>query len=60
MKPKQAANTANVNFNTARKWKKAQEDDPEGKIPTKMMNKAPGRPASQLNDTHKSYLTNFF
>ncbi|KAG2191303.1 hypothetical protein INT47_005744 [Mucor saturninus] len=35
MKPKQAAEAANVNYDPARKWKKAYEDDPERNIPTK-------------------------
>ncbi|KAI7854062.1 hypothetical protein BDC45DRAFT_585706 [Circinella umbellata] len=59
MKPKQAVIAANVNYHTARKWKSAQAGDPEGKIPTKMTNKTPGRPASQLNDVHKTHLVDF-
>lgn len=35
MKPKQAAIAANVNYNTARKWKQTYEDDPERNIPVK-------------------------
>ncbi len=60
MKPKDAAIAANVNYNTARKWKKAYEDDPERKIPIKKTNLNPNRPVSQLNEAHKVYLTSFF
>jgi transposase len=35
MKPKEAAKAANVNYDTARKWKKTYEEDPEREIPTK-------------------------
>ncbi|KAI8874876.1 hypothetical protein K501DRAFT_164231, partial [Backusella circina FSU 941] len=35
MKPKEAASAANVNYDTARKWKKTYEDDPERNIPVK-------------------------
>ncbi|KAG2226017.1 hypothetical protein INT45_002483 [Circinella minor] len=59
MKPKEAAIGANVNYHTTRKWKKAQADDPEGKIPTKVTNKTPGRPASQLNDVHKTHFVDY-
>ncbi|KAI8880100.1 hypothetical protein K501DRAFT_157104, partial [Backusella circina FSU 941] len=38
MKPKQAEIAANVNYDTARKWKKAYQDDPEKKVPVKKTN----------------------
>ncbi|KAI8880191.1 hypothetical protein K501DRAFT_287024 [Backusella circina FSU 941] len=60
MKPKQAAVAANVNYDTARKWRKAYNDDPEKKVPTKMMNLTMNRPVSQLNDVHKAQFVNFF
>ncbi|KAI7846699.1 hypothetical protein BDC45DRAFT_542629 [Circinella umbellata] len=56
MKPKQAAN---VNYDTARKWKQTYEDDPERNIPIKKTNKTIYRIVSQLNEAHKSYLINF-
>jgi hypothetical protein len=61
MKPKEAAQAANVNYDTARKWKKkTYKDDSERKISVKKTNKTPNRPASQLNETHKIHLINFF
>ncbi|KAG2203446.1 hypothetical protein INT47_008173 [Mucor saturninus] len=51
MKPKEAAN---VNYDTARKWKKIYEEDSEREIPTKK-NKS-----RQLNENHKAHLINFF
>lgn len=60
MKPKQAAIAANVNYDTARKWKQTYEDDPERNIPIKKTNKTIYRIVSQLNEAHKSYLINFF
>ncbi|KAG2194347.1 hypothetical protein INT47_011514 [Mucor saturninus] len=36
-----AAEAANVNYDTARKWKKAYEDDPERNISTKKRNLDP-------------------
>ncbi|KAG2203047.1 hypothetical protein INT47_013263 [Mucor saturninus] len=41
LKPKQAAEAANVNYDTARKWIKAYEDGPERNIPTKKRTLAP-------------------
>ncbi|KAG2191411.1 hypothetical protein INT47_012674 [Mucor saturninus] len=60
MKPKQAAEAANVNYDTARKWKKAYEDDPERNIPTKKTNLGSNRPVSQLDERHKTHLVQFF
>ncbi|KAI8885960.1 hypothetical protein K501DRAFT_178718, partial [Backusella circina FSU 941] len=39
MKPKEEASAANVNYDTARKWKKTYDDDPERDIPVKKTNK---------------------
>lgn len=60
MKPKEAAKAANVNYDTARKWKKTYEEDPEREIPTKKTNLGSNRPVSQLNENHKAHLINFF
>ncbi|KAG2225439.1 hypothetical protein INT45_010075 [Circinella minor] len=60
MKPKQAAIAANVNYNTARKWKQTYKDDPERNIPIKKTNKTIYRIVSQLNEAHKFHLINFF
>ncbi|KAG2192802.1 hypothetical protein INT47_005349 [Mucor saturninus] len=59
MKSKQAAEAANVNYDTARKWKKAYEDDPERNIPTKKTNLGSNRPVSQLDERHKTHLVQF-
>lgn len=60
MKPKEAAKAANVNYDTARKWKYTYENDPERNIPSKKTNLGSNRPVSQLNETHKNHLVNFF
>ncbi|KAG2209381.1 hypothetical protein INT45_010803, partial [Circinella minor] len=60
MKPKQAAIAANVNYDTACKWKQTYEDDPERNIPIKKTNKTIYRIVSQLNEAHKFHLINFF
>lgn len=60
MKPSEAAKAANVNYETARKWVTEYNKDPEKKIPVKKTNRTANRPPSQLNETHKAYVTNFF
>ncbi|KAG1025728.1 hypothetical protein G6F43_014129 [Rhizopus delemar] len=60
MKPKDAAKAANVNYNTARKWKQAYNNDPEKNIPLKKTNRTSNRPVSQLNGAHKEHLIKFF
>ncbi|KAI8360707.1 hypothetical protein EDC96DRAFT_414130, partial [Choanephora cucurbitarum] len=60
MKPREAAQAANVNYDTARKWKKAYEEDPDRTIPTKKTNLGSSRPISQLGEDHKRHLINFF
>jgi hypothetical protein len=49
----------NVNYGTARKWKKAYEDDPKKRVPIKKTNLT-NIPVSQLNEVHKALLMNFF
>ncbi|KAG1144704.1 hypothetical protein G6F37_003151 [Rhizopus arrhizus] len=60
MKPKDAAKAENVNYNTARKWKQAYNNDPEKNIPLKKTNRTSNRPVSQLNGAHKEHLIKFF
>ncbi|KAI9330548.1 hypothetical protein BD770DRAFT_432631 [Pilaira anomala] len=60
MKPCDAAKAANINYETARKWKRTYNNDPEKNIPFKKTNRTPNRPKSQLNDQHKMHLINFF
>ncbi|KAL4206346.1 hypothetical protein AB4K20DRAFT_1871527 [Rhizopus microsporus] len=60
MKPAEAAKLANVNPETARKWKREYERDPEKKIPFKKTNHISNRAPSQLNENHKMHLINFF
>jgi len=60
MEPSEAAKAANVNYETARKWVTEYNKDPEKKIPVKKTNCTTNRPPSQLNETHKAYVTNFF
>ncbi|KAL0074858.1 hypothetical protein F4703DRAFT_1723095, partial [Phycomyces blakesleeanus] len=60
MKPRQAAIAANVNYDTALKWKQTYEDDPERNIPVKKTDKTIYRIVSQLNEAHESHLINFF
>lgn len=60
MKPAEAAKLANVNPETARKWKREYEKDPEKKIPFKKTNRTSNRAPSQLNENHKMHLINFF
>ena len=60
MKLKDAAKAANVNYNTARKWKQAYNNDPEKSIPLKKTNRTSNRPVSQLNGAHKEHLIKFF
>lgn len=60
MKPREAAEAANVNYETARKWKTAYNKDPEKKIPFKKTNRTPNRPKIKLNHEHKAHLINFF
>jgi uncharacterized protein YjcR len=56
MKPAEAAKLANVNPETARKWKREYERDPEKKIPFKKTNRTSNRAPSQLNENHKMHL----
>jgi transposase-like protein len=60
MKPAEAARLANVNPETARKWKRAFDNDPEQKIPLKKTNRTSNRAPSQLNEQHKAHLVDFF
>ncbi|KAI8884563.1 hypothetical protein K501DRAFT_181997 [Backusella circina FSU 941] len=63
MKPKQAAIAAiaaNVNYDTARKWKQTYENDPERNVPVKKTNKTIHKIVSRLNEAHKSHLIDFF
>ena len=53
MKPREAAQAANVNYDTARKWKKTYEEDPDRTILTKKTNLGSNRPISQLGEDHK-------
>lgn len=56
----EAAKAANVNYETARKWKRANDQDPDKNIPFKKTNRTSNRPESKLNEQHKAYLTDFF
>lgn len=60
MKNKQAAEAANVNPHTARKWKQKYQQNPEEYVPYKLTNLVPSRPVSQLDDRHKDRLVKFF
>ena len=60
MKPVEAAKLANVNYETARKWKTAYNKDPDQNIPFKKTNRTSNRPQSKLNEQHKSHLIDFF
>jgi transposase len=60
MKHKKAAETANVNQHTARKWKQKYQQNPEEYVPQKLTNLVSSRPVSQLDDRHKDHLTSFF
>ncbi|KAG1509243.1 hypothetical protein G6F47_001604 [Rhizopus delemar] len=60
MKPADAAKLANVNPETARKWKREYDNDPEKNIPFKKTNRTSKRAPSQLNESHKMHLINFF
>jgi transposase len=60
MKPEEAAKAANVNYDTARKWKQIYDRDPEKNIPLKTTNRTLNRPVSQLNENHKKHLISFF
>ncbi|KAL0091352.1 Homeodomain-like DNA binding domain-containing transcription factor [Phycomyces blakesleeanus] len=60
MKPTEAANVANVNLETGRKWKTAYNKDPDKQTPVKKTNRASNCPKSQLGEEHKTYLTNFY
>ena len=60
MKNKQAAEAANVNPHTARKWKQKYQQNPEEYVPYKLTNLVPSRPVSQLDDRHKDHLVKFF
>ncbi|KAG1325872.1 hypothetical protein G6F62_008322 [Rhizopus arrhizus] len=59
MTPSQAAKAANVQYETARKWKTANEKNPEEDIPLKKTNRV-NRPVSKLNEEHKTFIQNFF
>lgn len=60
LKPSEAARLANVNPETARKWKRAYKNDPENKIPLKKTTRTSNRVPSRLNEQHKAYLVDFF
>ncbi|KAG1470052.1 hypothetical protein G6F56_002901 [Rhizopus delemar] len=60
MKHKQAAEAANVNQHTARKWKQKYLQNPEEYVPHKLTNLVSSRPVSQLDDRHKDHLISFF
>ncbi|KAG2210093.1 hypothetical protein INT45_013875 [Circinella minor] len=60
MKNKQAAEAANINPHTARKWKQKYQQNPEEYVPYKLTNLVPSRPVSQLDDRHKDHLVKFF
>ena len=60
MKNKQAAEAANVNPHTARKWKQKYQQNPEEYVPYKLTNLVPSHPVSQLDDRHKDRLVKFF
>ncbi|KAG1138410.1 hypothetical protein G6F37_010539 [Rhizopus arrhizus] len=60
MKHKKAAEAANVNQHTARKWKQKYQQNPEEYVPQKLTNLVSSRPVSQLDDRHKDHLTSFF
>ncbi|KAG0742553.1 hypothetical protein G6F57_006409 [Rhizopus arrhizus] len=60
MKHKQAAEAANVNQHTARKWKEKYQQNPEECVAYKSTNLMPSRPVSQLDDRHKDHLVRFF
>ncbi|KAG1145525.1 hypothetical protein G6F37_003396 [Rhizopus arrhizus] len=55
-----AAKATNVNYNTARKWKQAYNNNPEKNIPLKKTKCTSNRPVSQLNGAHKEHLIKFF
>ena len=44
MKPSEATKAANVNYETARKWKRAYDQDPNKNIPFKKTNRTLNRP----------------
>lgn len=60
MKHSEAAKLANVNPETARKWKRQYDNDPGKNIPLKKTNRTSKRAPSQLNGSHKMHLVNFF
>jgi transposase-like protein len=60
MKHKKAAEAANVNQHTARKWKQKYLKNPEEDVPHKLTNLVSSRPVSQLDDRHKDHLISFF
>ncbi|KAG1054515.1 hypothetical protein G6F43_003481 [Rhizopus delemar] len=60
MKHKQAAEAANVNQHTARKWKQKYQQNPEEYVAYKLTNPVPSRPMSQLDDRHKDHLVRSF
>ncbi|KAI8645340.1 hypothetical protein BD408DRAFT_411768, partial [Parasitella parasitica] len=61
LKSSEAARLANVNPETARKWKRAYENDPENRIPFKKKTTRTSNPLpSRLNEQHKAYLVDFF
>lgn len=60
MKHKKAAEAANVNQHTARKWKQKYSQNPEEYVPHKLTNLVSSRPVSQLDDRHKYHLISFF
>lgn len=59
MKHKKAAEAANVNQHTARKWKQKYLQNPEEYVPHKLTNLVSSRPVSQLDDRHEDHLTSF-
>ncbi|KAI8636345.1 hypothetical protein BD408DRAFT_426312, partial [Parasitella parasitica] len=60
MKPAEAAKLANVNYETARKWKAVYKKDPEHNIPFKKTNRTSICHKSKLNESHKEHITSFF
>lgn len=59
MTPSQAVKAANVQYETAQKWKTANEKNLEEGIPLKKTNRV-NRPVSKLNEEHKTFIQNFF
>ncbi|KAI7862957.1 hypothetical protein BDF14DRAFT_1449656 [Spinellus fusiger] len=60
MKPKEVAKATNVNYDTARKWKKKLMRMTQKEIFLLKKNLGSNRPVGQLNENHKTHLVDIF